>query len=275
MPNDLTKQGNGSTAVAQTGKDFFTQYGEAIRQTVIIGKLLKFSKGDWTAGEESEPIEEGTRFVANMDELLAGWVRWKDNKPTDHVMGRIADGYQPPKRNELGDDDSDQWEVNEDGEARDPWQMTNYLLLLDNEDNPYTFTTSSRGGLNAIGELCKHYGKQMRQHADEFPIIEIGVGSYQHANKAYGRIKFPTLDIVDWCAKAVFDDLAASRAEEDRSEEADNPGASPAPAPRQAAKPAPKQEQRPAPFKKAPAAVVAAQASSKAAPGKAKPKTRF
>ena len=50
MSNDLTK-GNGSTAVATTGKDFFTLYGEAIRQTTIVGKLLKFSKGDWSAGE--------------------------------------------------------------------------------------------------------------------------------------------------------------------------------------------------------------------------------
>jgi len=269
MSNDLTK-GNGSTAVATTGKDFFTLYGEAIRQTTIVGKLLKFSKGDWSAGEDAEPIEEGRQFTANMDELLAGWVRWKDNKPTDHVMGRIADGYQPPKRNELGDDDSEQWEVNEDGEARDPWQMTNYLLLLDSDSQPYTFTTSSRGGLNAIGELCKHYGKQMRQHIDEFPVIEIGVGSYQHANKAYGRIKYPTLTIVSWSPKSVFDELTAAK-DEDRSEEAEDS----APAPRQAAKPAPKQEQRPAPMKKAPAAAVAAQAASKGASGKAKSKTRF
>jgi len=224
MMKDLTKQ-NGSTAVAGTEKDFFTQYGEAIRQTAIIGKLLKFSKGDWTAGEASEPIEEGTRFTANMDELLAGWVRWKDNKPTDHVMGRIVDGYQPPKRNELGDDDSDQWEVNEDGEARDPWQMTNYLLLIDSESEPYTFTTSSRGGLNAIGELCKAYGKAMRQHPDEFPVIEIGVGSYLHTNKAYGRIKFPTFNIVGWAKRYVFDDLAAARDEDRREEVVDEPPA--------------------------------------------------
>jgi len=266
MPNDLTK-GNGSTTVATAGKDFFTQYGEAIRQTTIVGKLLKFSKGDWSAGEAAEPIEEGTFFTANMDELLAGWVRWKDNKPTDHVMGRIVDGYQPPKRNELGDDDSDQWEVNEDGEARDPWQMTNYLLLIDSESEPYTFTTSSRGGLNAIGELCKAYGKAMRQHPDEFPVIEIGVGSYLHANKAYGRIKYPTLEIVGWTNKSVFDNLAASRAEEDRSEEAGDPAPAPTPASKQAAKPAP--------MKKAPTAAAAAQATSKSASGKAKSKTRF
>ena len=80
MPNDLTK-GNGSTTVATAGKDFFTQYGEAIRQTTIVGKLLKFSKGDWSAGEAAEPIEEGTFFTANMQ---------SDPKVTNQKTGPVT-----------------------------------------------------------------------------------------------------------------------------------------------------------------------------------------
>jgi hypothetical protein len=72
------------------------------------------------------------------------------------------------------------------------------------EDSLFTFTTSSRGGLNAIGELCKAYGKAMRQRPDEFPIVALKVGSYQHSNKAYGRIKFPILEVVGWAAKSDF-----------------------------------------------------------------------
>ncbi len=41
----------------------------------------------------------------------------------------------------------------------------------------------------------------MRQHPDEWPIVELGVGSYAHSNKAYGRIKFPTFEIVGWAPK--------------------------------------------------------------------------
>lgn len=204
------------------GANYFTQYGESVRSTAIVGKLLKFSKGDWVAGEENADVEEGTQFIANMDQLLVGWVRWQDLKPTDHVMGTVASGYQPPRRDTLGDTDQDLWETNEDGESRDPWQLTNYLLLQAVDgDELYTFTTSSRGGLNAIGDLSRKYGKLMRHHADEFPVIQIGVGSYMHSNKEYGRIKFPTLEVVGWVKKDSFVDYETATDDESRGEEAD------------------------------------------------------
>lgn len=212
---------NGSKDVTLPGDNFFVTYGEATRQTAIVGKLLKFSKGDWMAGESNEPIENGSQFIANMDELLVGWVRWSNNKPTDHQMGRVSAGYQPPRRNELGDTDQDQWEVGEDGQSRDPWQFTNYLLLQDEDKELFTFTTSSTGGRNAIGDLCIKYGKMMRQKPNELPIIELGVGSYMHSNKAFGRIKYPTLSIVSWVPKSKFVQVDQATTEEERGEEAD------------------------------------------------------
>ena len=43
-----------------------------------------------------------------------------------------------------------------------------------------------------------------RQKPNEYPIIEIGVGSYKHPNPEFGRIKFPTFEIVGWAPKAAF-----------------------------------------------------------------------
>jgi hypothetical protein len=214
--NDLTKTTNGQLST-QTD-DPFLQYGEAAKQTAIVGKLLKFSKGDWSAGEYNDLIEDGTQFVANMDELLIGWIRWQDMKPTDHVMGKVAKRYQPPRRSELGDLDSSIWDTDETGKARDPWQMSNYLLMQgtgDDDGELYTFTTSSRGGLNAVGDLCLKYGKAARQKPGQYPVVKIGTGSYLHSNKAFGRIKYPTFTIVGWVPKAAF----ASVEEVDRSPE--------------------------------------------------------
>ena len=149
-----------------------------------------------------------TQFIANMDELLVGWVRWSQNKPTDHIMGKVVHGYQPPRRNELGDNDQDQWEVGDDGNSRDPWQLTNYLLLQGTEEELYTFTTSSKGGINAVGDLCVKYGKQLRQHPNDYPVIKIGTGSYMHQNKSYGRIKYPMFEIVGWVKKSAFVETA-------------------------------------------------------------------
>jgi len=214
--NDMAERK--SSAVSGTAANPFTTYGEAQNQRAIIGQLLKFSKGDYLAGQEDEEVPVGTQFVANMDEMLAGWIRWENNKPTDHVMGKVSDGYQPPRRNELGDTDKDQWEVDAQGQQRDPWQFSNYLLMkgAGADDGLYTFTTSSRGGLNALGDLCKVYGKAMAQRADEYPVVALGVNAYDHPNRSFGRIKVPTFQIVGWAPKAVFaeDAEAIVKAEE-------------------------------------------------------------
>lgn len=214
--NELATQQHG-TAVANVGGNYFQSYGDQVSQKSIVGKLLKFSKGDYLMGEDNEEVEEGTQLVANMDELMVGWIRWQDSKPTDQIMGRVAEGYQPQRRNELGDNDKAQWEIDEQGRERDPWQFSNYLIMKrpgeSGDGALFTFTTSSRGGLNAIGELCKTYGKEMRQRPDEFPIVALDVGSYQHSNKAYGRIKFPIFKVVGWAKKSEFDDLSSSEDE--------------------------------------------------------------
>ena len=199
-----------STAVASTYDNPFQAYGEQASQKSIVGTLLKFSKGDFLAGQDEDEVAVGTRFVANMDEMLVGWIRWESNRPTDHVMGKVSDGYQAPRRNDLGDNDKAQWEVDSDGKPRDPWQFSNYLLMkgTGDDDSLYTFTSSSKGGLNALGDLCKAYGKAMRQRPTEYPVVAVGVGSYQHPNRDYGRIKFPTFEVVGWASKDVFADEA-------------------------------------------------------------------
>ena len=219
----------GSTEVGGVATNYFQSYGDQVSQRSIVGDLLKFSKGDFLCGEDEREIKEGTKFVANMDELMVGWIRWEDNKPSDQIMGRVVDGYQPQRRNELGDNDKTLWEVDSQGKERDPWQFSNYLILKDPDgEELYTFATSSRGGLNAIGELCKGYGKAMRQRPDEYPVVELGVGSYQHSNKEFGRIKFPILKIVDWASKVEF--AQALAADAGGSETVDEPEAAAAPA---------------------------------------------
>ena len=219
--NDIARREN-SSAVGGATANPFTAYGEQASQKSIVGQLLRFTKGDFLAGQEDEEVPVGTQFVANMDEMLAGWIRWEANKPTDHVMGKVSDGYQPPRRNELGDSDKEMWEVDDRGEPRDPWQFSNYLLMkgTGDDDELYTFTTSSKGGLNALGDLCKSYGKAMAQRPNEYPVIEIGVRAYDHANRSYGRIKVPTFEIKGWAPKAVFAEDAPTTAPEEPAKKA-------------------------------------------------------
>jgi hypothetical protein len=163
-----------STALAVAG-DPFEEYANAIAPTYIVGKLLRFSKGDFLAGEGDDEITEGTMLTVNVDELTAGWIKWANGKPAEQIMVRVADGKAPPKRAELGDHDETTWELDAQGNRRDPWQFTNYLPMMDDQGELYTFTTSSRGGLGAIAHVARRYAQHRRRHPDVFPKITLRV----------------------------------------------------------------------------------------------------
>lgn len=110
--------------------NYFAQYAEAASANQIEGKLLKFSKGDWTYGVDGLELPAGTRLVALMTTLTIGWQRWANGKPMDTRFGLVANGYQPPNRRELGDEDSAVWEVDANGDARDPWAFVNRFVLI-------------------------------------------------------------------------------------------------------------------------------------------------
>lgn len=228
MSGELVER-RGSTAVAnQQDVNPYTQYGDQVAQRSIVGKLLKFAKGKFYAGQDNEIVPEGTRFIARMDELLVGWIRWEDNKPTDQVMGRLGSGYQPPRRNELGDNDQSMWERDtQTGKPRDPWQFSNYLLLKqvdehnellpadayeDDDGGIFTFTTASKGGIGALGLFAQKFGRLMRQHPDEWPVMQIAADGYWHKEKQRGYIDVPQFKLVGWVPKAMFslDDIDAT-----------------------------------------------------------------
>lgn len=193
-------------------RNAFETYGQQMSISSITGTLIKFNKGDWVNGDD-EDLDENMELVGNMDQLMVGWIKWIDNRPTEQIMGPVAEGYQPPRRNELGDLDQTQWEIDDQGRARDPWQFSNYIVMKEpgqpaSEENLYTFATSSKGGLGAIGAVCREYGKEMRVRSDEYPIIQLGSDSYNH--REYGRTKVPLLTIVGWEPKAQFDQVVQS-----------------------------------------------------------------
>jgi len=187
----------------------FTLYGESAGAGYIAGELLKFSKGDWLTGQQGQEIPEDTKLVAIMDSLTVGWQRWESQRPVAYRMGLLIEGFVPPPREELGDNEEDLWERDDRDEARDPWQLTNYLQFVDpkNTQQVYTYTTSSKGGLSAVARLCREFGrareKELRK--DQYPLVMLSGGSYAHRDRALGRIKFPQFLIVGWVNK---DDLS-------------------------------------------------------------------
>jgi hypothetical protein len=159
-----------------------------------LGRLLKFVKGKYEIGDDEIPL--GTEYVALVDQILRGWVRFEEAKVVARRIGKIADGYKPPQRDELPDNDPKNWtEKDAKGEPRDPWVAQWFLPLITLEtDDIVTFVTGSKGGILAVANLCRVYGHKSRNGL--LPIVALRTRSYKHPQ--YGRIETPDLSIVGW-----------------------------------------------------------------------------
>lgn len=203
--------------------NFFEAYGETVNTNRIVGDLLKFNKGDWLVGKDGNELPKGTRLIANVADLKVGWQRWEGNRPSDTRMGRVAEGFRPPSRTELGDLDQELWERDNENKPRDPWQATNVLILkATDSDALYTFAPSSKTAISAIGKVTGEFGKRYRQRPNDLPIVELGVDSFIHKDPRVGRVKIPVLKIVGWTSNDAFvEALEAEAAEAEANAESD------------------------------------------------------
>jgi len=217
---DLTLTGGGA-------RDVFEAVADAVAPRHIQGSLLKYNKGEWFSGEAQETIPIGTKVILAVDQMLMSWVYWENGKPTDHRMVLVASGEAPARRAELGDHDQSRWEKDASGELRDPWAMTFYAPLVDETGEVFTFSTTSRGGKNAIADVMRHYARTRKANPGKYPVVTLDSGVYQHSNAQYGRIKYPVFKHVGWENQATFwkavgaDDMIVAEPVTEQKEPAD------------------------------------------------------
>jgi hypothetical protein len=167
--------------------DFAAEYGGAYIS------LLKFTKGEWAV--DGEDVEMGTQYIADVPGLEHGYVRFETGQKPVHHLGLIRNGYRLPPREVYGELDESEWEVDKQGNPKDPYQPQFYLPLVNvRTGDTLHFVTSSDGGQRALAALSKAYSP--KRHTSELPIISLGVGSYDHDD--WGRVLFPVLTVVAW-----------------------------------------------------------------------------
>jgi hypothetical protein len=203
MATEITKAAATNVAMPEP-KNAFEAYGDS-GGTRILGEMLKFSKGEWVHGRDNREMKEGLKLIAGTNLIEVGWILWQEGRPSDVVMGRVGEGFVMPRRAELGFLNTLEWprsEMDSDyGKPRDPWQKASAMPLVDQGGTVYTFVTGSKGGEGALKELARVYGKRMRTHPDELPIITLAMESYRHANKQLGKIWVPVFAIAGWTAE--------------------------------------------------------------------------
>jgi hypothetical protein len=188
----------------------FTQYAAEASNRMFLGRLIKFRKGDWEEGSGQIPISPNKPFVAVMDTVTIGHMKWGGGKPTDSKMGLVADGFRPLHRNALGDLDSMTWEVDDNNDRVDPWQPTTLIVLIsaDESHDLFTFSTSTVGGHSAVGDLCAAHGRTTEE-AGQYPVVTLASDSYDHKIKSRGRVIVPVFKIVDCVEAGSFNAMVA------------------------------------------------------------------
>jgi hypothetical protein len=203
MSSDLVVKANTELATLSNG-DTLAAIVEKDAPQYAIGDRLWFTKGDYCAGATSEPVAVGTQFTAAPNLVLAGFVNWHNNKPCAIRLVRGDSGEPLPRRSDLGDSDPSKWETDLNGNPRDPWQETRYLPLMDQDGRLFTFTTNSSTGRRSVGNLLRRYQAHCKRHPDLYPIIKLGVGSFQHSDKSIGKVKLPEFELSGYEPTARF-----------------------------------------------------------------------
>jgi hypothetical protein len=188
----------------------FAQYAAEKSNRMFVGTLVKFAKGEWSMGSDRDLISPNQRFVAVMDTVTIGHIKWVGGKPVDNKTGLLVDGYRPLHRSELDDFDSKFWEVDGDGVRKDPWQETSLIVLAapTAPHDLFTFSTSTEGGQGAIGVLCEAHDRAT-EGVGQYPVVTLDAGSYKHKIKSRGNIDFPIFKVVDAIEAGPFNALVA------------------------------------------------------------------
>jgi hypothetical protein len=154
--------------------------------------FLKFKKGKYYVNETEVPL--GREFLAYCQDWQYGWVKFVDAQIVDRRIGRAADRFQAPERDQLDCTDASQWPTGIDGKPADPWVFHHYLPVEDLETGErLVFVSSSAGGEIAVQTLCNRYARNIHKG---LPTIGLRVGSFN--SKKYGATPRPDFPIVAW-----------------------------------------------------------------------------
>jgi len=168
----------------------------------MSGTFFKFAKdGKFRKTSDDEEVPEGTQFVVIYDQIQGGWIKFtgKGSQPV-RKQGPLFAGFVPPPREELGDTDQSAWDEGLSGKPADPWQFQLLLPLQNVETGElFVFNTTSVTGRRAVDSLIGACGRMQRAEPNDYPVIKLRVGGFQHRDERIGWIPTPAFDR---CGKA-------------------------------------------------------------------------
>lgn len=151
----------------------------------------------WTVGQDNTPVDlEEDSFIVRTMTMQHGYVAWKDGNPK-HVMVSIFDQPDGPDLSALPDQG-----VDSEGKAV-PWKPCVSVELEGAtgqfKGDTVIFQGSSGGAVDGFGKLAKViFPRANMPGLYVQPVVQLDESSYQHKNKAFGRIYKPEFKVLGW-----------------------------------------------------------------------------
>jgi len=208
---DLKQQRDQQGAIVPAAKTALANGGSPVSAYLaahgvgMSGTFFKFAKdGKFRKTSDEEEIPEGTQFVVIYDQIQGGWIKFMGKgNPPERKQGNIFEGFVPPDRETLGDMDQSEWEVGLSGKPADPWQFQLLLPLQHVETGElFVFNTSSITGRRAADRLISDCGRMQRIEPNDYPIIKLRIGGFEHRDPRIGWIKTPAFERCGKASKA-------------------------------------------------------------------------
>lgn len=194
MSNEMTKPNGAGGALSASfnpAQMEVTMVSMAKAGTPMASYLKMDKGGNWTWGQDENPVEPEDRVYIDPNGFVHGWQCWA-NTDIEGVASALLESHIVPMHEPLPERPA---KVPENGR---PWsQSVGMSCLLDGE--ALTYVTNSVGGRNAIADLGAEYMKQYRRDPSKMiAVLSLQSDSYKHKNKTYGRIYTPVLEVVEW-----------------------------------------------------------------------------
>ena len=198
MPKPSTAVATPMSA-ADRNREYRSRYLDEVAPSGIAGRLIKFTKdGDYITTDDEQTVPADAEFLLLADDTQIGWLKFNGSgEAPDRVMGLLFDGFEMPPRESLGDLDQSKWELGLNNEPQDPWTHQQNIVLQHAETQElFTFSTSSKTGRRAVGNLLRHYQRMQRTRPDELPVIRLGKGGFQRKDSRVGWVDTPVFVVV-------------------------------------------------------------------------------
>ena len=165
-------------------------YLDTVAPSGIVGRLVKFDgkSGAFLFVDTEETFSDTEDFVVLADQTLAAYVKFQSEQAPTRIGGLLyAADFALPPRAQLGDTDPKKWEIGLSGRPEDPWREELMVVLKRPATMELlTFSTMSKTGRRAVGNLLKHYDRLQTTSPGSFPVVRLKPAGYQDSR--YGWV---------------------------------------------------------------------------------------